>query len=129
VLLDRFAAGAREAGKDPDAMPKVVQVPVSWASDTARAEENLLANPPIGAARLPRSDLRSPHDVAALARLLRPDYFAGRVLVSYDLAEHAKYLRRLVDLGFDRIYVHDAGPDPRAWIDAYATEVLPELTG
>lgn len=128
VLLDRFAAGAREAGKDPDAMPKVVQVPVSWAPELPRAEEHLLANPPIGAARLPRSDLRSPHDVAAVSRLLRPEDFAGRVLVSADLAEHARHLQRFLDLGFDRLYVHDAGPDPRAWVDAYAAEVLPALT-
>lgn len=128
VLLDRFGAGAREAGKDPDAMPKVVQVPVSWAPDATRAQEQLLANPPIGAARLPRSDLRSPHDVAAVARLLRPDDFAGRVLVSDDLGEHRAHLQRLLDLGFDRVYVHDAGPDPRAWIDAYASDVLPHLT-
>ncbi|MBL0887019.1 TIGR03557 family F420-dependent LLM class oxidoreductase [Myceligenerans sp. I2] len=128
VLLDRFAAGAREAGKDPDTMPKVVQVPVSWAPDLAQAEENVLANPPIGAARLPRSDLRSPHDVAAVARLLRAEDLAGRVLVSADLAAHAKHLQRLLDLGFDRLYVHDAGPDARAWIDAYAAEVLPALT-
>ena len=32
-LFDKFAEGAREAGKDPDTMPKVLQLHLSWAAD------------------------------------------------------------------------------------------------
>src|SRR3954452_21670272 len=31
MLFDRFAEGAKDAGKDPDTMPKVLQVHLSWA--------------------------------------------------------------------------------------------------
>ena len=36
-LFDKFAEGAREAGKDPDTMPMVLQLHLSWAATDEEA--------------------------------------------------------------------------------------------
>ena len=36
MLMDRFEKGAREAGKDPATMPRIIQVKVSWARRARR---------------------------------------------------------------------------------------------
>jgi hypothetical protein len=38
-----------------------------------------------------------------------------------------KFAQRYVDLGFDHLIFHSAGPDQRAFIEDYGREVLPRL--
>jgi alkanesulfonate monooxygenase SsuD/methylene tetrahydromethanopterin reductase-like flavin-dependent oxidoreductase (luciferase family) len=77
--------------------------------------------------RFPRSDIRSPHDFAQLARMVRPEDFEGRVLISADPDEHRASIQRYVDLGFDRIYLHNVGRNQREWLETFGREVLPGL--
>jgi hypothetical protein len=75
----------------------------------------------------PKADIRSPEDFAAMAKLVRPELFEGRVFMSPDLAEHTAHLQHFVDLGFDEVYVHNVGRNQEAFIEAYGREVLPRL--
>ncbi|HEV6954747.1 MAG TPA: TIGR03557 family F420-dependent LLM class oxidoreductase [Promicromonospora sp.] len=127
ALLTRFADGARESGRDPDRMPTALQLHLSWAPTPDEAVANALTEWPVAGMRFPRSDIRSPHDFAQLARMVRPEDFEGRLLVSADLDEHTASIQRYVDLGFDRIYLHNVGRNQRAWIEAFGREVLPRL--
>jgi hypothetical protein len=103
-LFDRFAEGAREAGKDPEARPRVLQLHLSWAPTREEATTNAMHQWPNGGMAFPKADVRSPHDVAAMARLVRPEDFEGRMLISEDPDEHRAHIQRFADLGFDRIY-------------------------
>jgi len=40
---------------------------------------------------------------------------------------HREYLQRYVDLGFDRIYLHNVGRNQREFIDVFSRDVLPKL--
>jgi hypothetical protein len=53
------------------------------------------------------------------------------VLVSADLGRHTAWLGEYLELGFDRIYLHEVGQaeHQQSFIDAFGTKVLPELTG
>lgn len=126
-LFDRFAAGAREAGKDPDAMPKVLQVHVSWASTDEEALANALDQWPNGGMRFPKADIRSPFEFEQMARMVRPEDFEGRLPISADPDVHRAELQKYVDLGFDRIYLHNVGRNQREWIEVFGREVLPKL--
>ncbi|MGZ4650881.1 MAG: TIGR03557 family F420-dependent LLM class oxidoreductase, partial [Kineosporiaceae bacterium] len=79
-LFDRFAEGAREAGKDPDVMPKILQLHLSWAPNDEQALVNAMEYWPNGGMRFPKADIRSPHDFAQMAQLVRPEDFRGRLL-------------------------------------------------
>ncbi len=126
-LVERFETGAREAGKDPDAMPKVLQLHLSWAETDEEALANAMTEWPNGGMKFPKADIRSPFDFAQMARLVRPEDFEGRMVVSADPDRHRAELQKYVDLGFDRIYLHNVGRNQRQWIDVFAAQVLPAL--
>ncbi len=127
-LFDKFAEGAREAGKDPATMPKVLQLHLSWAPTDEEARRNALTEWPNGGMKFPKADIRSPHDFAEMAKLVRIEDFEGRMLMSSDPDEHRAHIQRYVDLGFDRVYLHNVGRNQREWIDVFAEQVLPKLT-
>jgi coenzyme F420-dependent glucose-6-phosphate dehydrogenase len=127
MLWDKFADGAREAGKDPDTMPKLLQIHVSWAESLADAEEQAVREWPNGGMAFPKQDIRNPEDFANIARLVRPEHFTNRVLISADLDEHAAHLQKFVDMGFDEIHVHNVGRNQEQFIKAFGERVLPQL--
>ncbi|PJJ71696.1 G6PDH family F420-dependent oxidoreductase [Diaminobutyricimonas aerilata] len=127
TLLTRFAEGAREAGKDPATMPKVLQLAVSWAPTDDEATRNALTEWPIGGLRAGRSDIRSPHEFEQLGRMVRAEDFEGRLLVSSDLDAHRAHLRQFAALGFDRIMVRNVGRNQREWIETFGRAVLPAV--
>jgi len=127
MLWDKFADGAREAGKDPDSMPKLLQIHVSWAESHAKAEEQAVREWPNGGMAFPKQDIRNPEDFANIAKLVRPEHFTNRVLISADLGEHAAHLQKFVDMGFDEIHVHNVGRNQAEFIKAFGDKVLPQL--
>jgi len=127
-IFGKFEEGARAAGKDPSTMPKILQLHLSWAETDAEAVANAVAEWPNGGMRFPKQDIRSPKDFEQMAQLIRPEDFAGRMLMSADPEIHRREIQKYLDLGFDRIYLHNVGRNQVAWIDAFGREVLPKLT-
>ncbi len=127
-LFAKFAQGAREAGKDPDTMPKVLQLHLSWAETDEQAMSNAIEQWPNGGMKFAKGDIRSPHDFAAMAALVRPEDFEGRMLISADPDAHRAHIQRYVDLGFDRVYLHNVGRNQAKWIEVFGRDVLPKLT-
>ena len=125
LVLDRFRAGAREAGKDPDTMPVWLHLNVAWAATEEQAVAEAAAHYPIGAMRFARGDLRSPQMIEQIARLVRPEDLAGRLPISADPAVHAAEVQRHLDLGYDRVFVHNVGVNQAAFLETFAGEVLP----
>lgn len=127
ALLERFATGAREAGKNPAAMPRVIQWHVSVAETLEQAQAAAMTEWPNGGMRFSRADIRSPQDFAHLARTVRIEDFENHVFISADAAAHRAKLRELSQLGFSHVYVHHVGRDQRAFIERFGAEVLPAL--
>ncbi|GAA1795279.1 TIGR03557 family F420-dependent LLM class oxidoreductase [Agromyces lapidis] len=127
ALLARFADGARDGGRDVRRMPKILQLHLSWAATDEEAMRNALAEWPIAGMRFGRSDIRSPFEFEQLARTVRPEDFEGRMVVSADPDRHRAEIQRHLDLGFDRIYLHNVGRNQAEWIEVFGREVLPGL--
>jgi coenzyme F420-dependent glucose-6-phosphate dehydrogenase len=126
-LFAKFDEGAREAGKDPSSMPRVLQLHMSWAPTEEEAMRNALVEWPNGGMKFPKSDIRSPFELEQMAKLVRPEDFEGRLVIDSDPDVHRAYIQRFVDLGFDRIYLHNVGRNQREWIDVFGRDVLPKL--
>ena len=47
--------------------------------------------------------------------------------MSADPEVHRREIQKFLDLGFDRIYLHNVGRNQAEWIDAFGREVLPKL--
>jgi coenzyme F420-dependent glucose-6-phosphate dehydrogenase len=41
--------------------------------------------------------------------------------------DHIKFAQNYIDLGFDHLIFHSAGPDQRAFLEGYGRDVLPQL--
>ncbi|WP_210506303.1 TIGR03557 family F420-dependent LLM class oxidoreductase [Naasia sp. SYSU D00057] len=124
-LFARVDDGAREAGRP--APTKVLRLHLSWAPTDEEALAAALREWPNGGMRFPRSDIRSPYEFEQLAKLVRPEDFDGRVVISSDPDVHRAAIQRYADLGADRIYLHNVGRNQREWIDVFARDVLPKL--
>ena len=122
ALIQRFEEGGGK-GKT-----KVLRLHLSWAETDELAMANALAEWPNGAMRFGKSDIRSPFELEQLARLVRPEDFEGRMLVSADPDKHRAHIQQFLDLGFDRIYLHNAGRNQREWLALFGRDVLPKLT-
>lgn len=110
--------------------PVAVQVHLSWAEDDDEALaiahdqwRSGLVGPDLA------WDLEHPSDFDERTRDVPPEDLIGTVLVSSDPAQHVKWLRELLDLGVDAIYLHHVGTGDtqRRFIEVFGDQVLPEL--
>jgi coenzyme F420-dependent glucose-6-phosphate dehydrogenase len=127
LLFAKFEEGCREAGKDPNAAPKLIQIHVSWATTQQEAVDNAVREWPNGGMPFPKQDIRNPEDFASMAKMVRPEHFTNRVLISADLEEHAANITKYVEMGFDEIYVHNVGRNQADFIKAFGEQVFPKL--
>jgi coenzyme F420-dependent glucose-6-phosphate dehydrogenase len=126
-LLERYEKGAREAGKDPATMPRILQVKVSFADSEEQAVEYAMKEWPNGGMNFPKADIRNPEDFEAMSKLVRPENYKNRVLLTPDLSEHVAHIQHFIDLGFNEIYIHNVARNQEAFIEAYGKHVVPNL--
>jgi probable non-F420 flavinoid oxidoreductase len=108
--------------------PLRLQVHLSWDPDEQQAEaiahDQWRSNafpPPVS------WDLESPELFDIASEHVTVDQLREVVLISSDLAQHAAWLQEFLDLGFDELYLHHVGQHQGAFIDAFGSEVLPQL--
>ncbi len=126
-LFERMEHGARARGRRPDSMRRIIRLQLSWATTTEAATEQALRDWPVAGMRFATADIRTPEDFQAMARHVRAEDVANRVLISADPAEHVAYIQRFIDLGFDDIYLHHVGREQQAFIRMAETSILPAL--
>jgi probable non-F420 flavinoid oxidoreductase len=126
AVIDAFRGGGGE-GK-----PLYLQVHLSWAADEhealAVAHDQWSTNVFDPAVAM---ELELPEQFEAAARFVTPDDVRSAVLVSSDLGRHTAWLGEYLELGFERIYLHEVGQaeHQRPFIDAFGSKVIPALTG
>ncbi len=129
MIKERARLGCHEAGNDPDNFVFILQLHLSWAETDEEALANAMTEWPTGGMKFPKQDIRSPFEFEQMAKLVRPEDFEGRMLISSDLEAHRREIQKFANLGFDRIYLHNVGRNQKEWIDAFSREVLPGITG
>lgn len=124
-LLRAFQEGQREGRHAP--AEATVYAQLSWAGTDDAAMAQALSDWPMAGLRFPRGDIRSPFDVAQLARTVSASDIAARIPVAADTAVHAAYFRSFLDLGFDAVHAHNIGRNQAAWIDAFDADIVAQL--
>jgi len=125
TLFQRFDAGAKEVGRT--STRRIMRVHVSWAPTDEEATRNALEQWPNLGLRFPKADIRSPYEIEQMARMVTPAHFEGRLHISSDPDAHRAYLQGFLDLGVDRIYLHNVGRNQREFLDVFGRDVLPRL--
>ncbi len=127
-LLQRFEAGARAADKDPAALPRWVELGVAYTDDLEAAvacRRQYWAGtyiPALYAQKIYTPKMSEQNGVA-----VGPDTVKQMGCFSPDPEEHVRFAQQYVDLGFDHLVFHYAGPDQRAFLERYGRDVLPRL--
>ena len=62
-----------------------------------------------------------------MAKMVQPEDFANRVLMTADLEMHAALIQHYVNMGFDEIHLHNVGRNQAEFIEVFGREVLPKL--
>ena len=124
-LLPAVREGAEAAGRDYDAIEKMIEVKVAFDTDRDRA----LADTRIWAAlALPAEDkvgVENPKDMEERARnVTNPE---RRWLVSSDPEEHVAQIAPYLELGFTHLVFHYPGDDQERFLRLYAERILPRL--
>ena len=99
----------------------------SWAPTQEEAEQTALKEWPTGGMPFPKQDIKNPEDFAQMAKMVRIENFANRMLISADLDEHTEALQKYIDMGFDEIYLHNVGRNQPEFIELFGKEVIPNL--
>lgn len=122
-VVDAFREGGGE-GK-----PMYLQVALSWAeSDEAALDIAHDQWRPAGLGSHALADLRSPAAFDAASAAVPREAVASSVRVSSDPGRHAAWLAADLELGFDRLYLHNVNREQEPWIELFAREVLPQLS-
>ena len=121
-----FVDAARAAGKDPDAMARVVEL---WTVVGDR-DEALSCAPmwqflPVFQDIVNVADPRNVQRIAA--ERSSPERVVEGWLVSDDPARHIAAIDELVELGATHLFVHSPQPDQRKVIEFYGSSVIPAL--
>lgn len=124
-MLERFAEGASEADKDPEQMPKLIELNVAYTDDEGGAIECMKkywAGTFVPA--LFNQNIYTPRDSAANGEAVGSDVIKQKMCLSANPEDHVHFARRHIDLGFTHLYYHYAGPDQRAFLQSYGRDVL-----
>ena len=127
MIFEKCRDGCIEAGKDPAAFRFILQLHLSWADTDEEAMQNAMVEWPNGGMKFPKQDIRSPLDFEQMAKLVRPEDFESRMLISSDPEQHRAYIQKFLDMGFQQVYLHNVGRDQARWIEVFGREVLPKL--
>jgi coenzyme F420-dependent glucose-6-phosphate dehydrogenase len=127
-MLDNFAAGAREAGKDPSLMPRLVELAVAYTDDEEKAIEYrkaYWAGTYLPALFMER--IYTPRMSEENGKVVGAETVRKTGCISADPEDHIKFAQQYIDLGFDQLFFHSAGPDQGAFLKGYGRDVLPQL--
>jgi probable non-F420 flavinoid oxidoreductase len=120
-VLDAFRSSGG-AGK-----PARLQVHLAYAESEAEARDTAYAewrqNVQDNAVM---TELRTPQQVFAASRTVRPEDLDGAVRISSDVAQHAEWIRGDLER-FDAVFLHEVGPNQVRFIETFGREVLPAL--
>ena len=89
MLWDKYEEGCARGRQGPvDDHRRCSRSTSSWAPTDEEAMENAMSEWPNGGMPFPKQDIKNPEDFAAMAKLVRPEDFTNRVLMTVDLEAH-----------------------------------------
>lgn len=127
-IVKYFELGAREAGKDPETMPRLIEVNVAYTDDkdtVIRSFSEYWAGAVVPA--MFNQNIYTPKMSETNGAVVGKDILMKKLCVSGDPEDHVKFVQQYIDMGFTHIFFHCAGPDQRDFLVGYGKDVLPRI--
>ena len=125
-LLGSVREGAEAAGRDPDAIARMIEVKLSYDRDPDLAERNCR---PWAALSLTSEEKTGVEDPVEMERLAdaHADRAGSRFIVSADPDEVVEGVSTYVELGFTELVFHLPADEQERSLEQFAADVLPRL--
>ncbi len=75
------------------------------------------------------SELPNPVNFEAASATVREEDIRGQFACGPDVERHLETIRQFTDAGYDHVVLMNVGPDPDGFLDFFASELRPRLTG
>jgi coenzyme F420-dependent glucose-6-phosphate dehydrogenase len=125
-LTAALEEGAREAGRDPAGIVRMIEVKVSYDHDLDYAHEACEYWAPLALSPEQKRDVDDPVELERIADA-NPGIAQSRFIVSNDPEEVVERIGAYVALGFDHLVFHAPGEDQMRFLDQFAADVVPLL--
>jgi coenzyme F420-dependent glucose-6-phosphate dehydrogenase len=126
-LIPAVAEGAAAAGRDPDAIDRMIEIKLSYDTDAGAALENTRFWAPLALTAEQKSSIHDPLEMEAAADALPIEQVAKRWIVGSDpdavVAEIAQY----IDAGLNHLVFHAPGADQRRFLELFERDLAPRL--
>jgi coenzyme F420-dependent glucose-6-phosphate dehydrogenase len=125
-LLPSFNDGAKDSGRDPRRLDRMIEVKVSYHTDRKRAMEDTKIWAALALPAESKAGIDDPREMERLAATVQ-DVAHRRWLVSDDPDEHIEQLRPYLDLGFNHLVFHSPGDGQAEFLELYGKQILPRI--
>ncbi len=105
--------------------PIILQMQLSWAETKDQARANAHDQWRHIAIDVDRDDVTTPEKFDAACQQVRPEQMDEKIFVSADATEIIAYVEKYASLGFDEIYLHNAGRNQPQFIEFFHQHILP----
>lgn len=127
-ILAQFERGAQDAGKDPENMPKAVELFVDYGVNVEEAISNFQeywAGAAVPALFL--NKIYTPEMSAENGKVVGPDTIRKQACMSENPEDHINFIKKYIDAGYTHLYFHSVASDQVAFLEAYGKDILPAL--
>ena len=125
-LLPSFSDGAKESGRDPETLDKMIEVKVSFDTDRTRAMEDTKIWAALALPAEQKAGVDDPREMERLAKTVE-NVAHRRWLVSSDPDEHIEQLRPYLELGFTHLVFHSPTDSQARFLELYGEKILPKI--
>jgi coenzyme F420-dependent glucose-6-phosphate dehydrogenase len=126
-LLPNAAAGAAEAGADPAAIERMIEIKLSYAADRATAVLDCRFWAPLALPAEAKQGVDDPRELARRADELDDEQAASRFICTGDPDEAVERIAPYVELGFRHLVFHSPANDQLRFLERFASELAPRL--
>ena len=112
-------------GKDK---PRYAEVTVCWAEDEAKARQTAYKHWPVAAIKGELTqELPAPSHFEQAAEMVSEEDIAKAITCGPDLEPYVDAIKEYADAGYERVWIHQVGPDREGFFKFYERELAPGL--
>ena len=127
-IMKRFEDRASHVGKNPSRLPRLIELNVAYTDNIEGAiQEQLKYWAGTYVPALYNENIYTPAMSAENGTVVGPDMVKQTGCFSSNPEDHVNYTRQHIELGFNHIIFHTAGPDQREFIQKSGQDILPRL--
>jgi len=127
VLFPALEEGARETGRDPSKIEKLMELQMSYDEDYDKAVQAARWWAPTVMPIFFKAPISDPREIEAHGKLVSEEGLLTGWFISSKIDDHIKNIERYVKLGFTNIHLQSSSPDESNFIRTFGRKVLPYL--